>query len=598
MKLKHFLTVFLALLALLSLNHQPAQATAEDAALFYEELSQYGNWVDYQDYGPVWYPTKVEEGWRPYVNGRFTPSEQGWVFETDEPFGWAVYHYGNWMPSEEYGWLWVPGRTWYPNTVAWRSSDDYIGWACIPPPKYKPATSIYMPGEELPPDSVEGGFQPGPTPGVTPQPTPEDLGGLTPEPTGPAYPPPAPPGDYGVAPLPPEEQICDACWTFSSSAGFVRGYNQPYTPAVSYVNCGCLAPPVYTPVCVAQTAIVPNYVACDACYAPAAIAVGVGLAIAGIYAFGPPFGFINHCCMGGYGGGVTINTWVRNVHIHRCHNCWPPPRVLRDHPHIAKTLPGKHPGGKDWDKKPPKKVDHKIAKGNLGKPDAIKKPEGVKPIPPGKIGKATKKGDPAAPGAKGKGLGLPGKSAQPLSPKMKDQAKAQIAKAAKAKAAPPKAAPPKAAPPKAAPPKAAPPKAAPPKAAPPKAAPPKAAPPKAAPPKAAPPKAAPPKAAPPKAAPPKAAPPKAAPPKAAPPKAAPPKPKAAPPKAAPPKAAPPKAAPPKAAPPKAAPPRPKAAPPKAAPPRPKAAPPKAAPPRPAPPPKAAPPPAPHKKKQQ
>lgn len=125
-----------------------ARAGTEDAAIFYEELVQYGNWVDYEEYGPVWYPTQVEEDWRPYVNGRWVPTKHGYVFETEEPWGWATYHYGNWMPTEVYGWVWVPGRTWYPSTVTWRNTPEtaigravdtaYIGWAPIPPPNYVP----------------------------------------------------------------------------------------------------------------------------------------------------------------------------------------------------------------------------------------------------------------------------------------------------------------------------------------------------------------------------------------------------------------------------------------------------------------------------
>src|SRR5512139_919195 len=84
-------------------------ATPEDVAMFYNELAQYGAWVNYGKYGQVWYPTRVSENWRPYVDGRWVPTDDGWIFETDEPWGWAAYHFGNWMPTEEYGWVWAPG---------------------------------------------------------------------------------------------------------------------------------------------------------------------------------------------------------------------------------------------------------------------------------------------------------------------------------------------------------------------------------------------------------------------------------------------------------------------------------------------------------
>jgi hypothetical protein len=94
----------------------PAGAQSDevsDFALFYEALAPYGKWIDYGKYGPVWFPTGESDDWRPYLNGRWTPTEEGWVFETEEPWGWAAYHYGNWFPTIEYGWVWSPGGTWY-----------------------------------------------------------------------------------------------------------------------------------------------------------------------------------------------------------------------------------------------------------------------------------------------------------------------------------------------------------------------------------------------------------------------------------------------------------------------------------------------------
>ena len=95
------------------------------------------------------------------------PSRSGWVFETAEPWGWATYHYGNWMPTTEYGWVWSPGSTWYPSTAAWRTSDDYVGWAPIPPPDYVPEPAFYPAGgytQEPAPGPVGGAlvdFSPG-----------------------------------------------------------------------------------------------------------------------------------------------------------------------------------------------------------------------------------------------------------------------------------------------------------------------------------------------------------------------------------------------------------------------------------------------------
>ena len=52
---------------------------------------------------------------------------------SDEPFGWATYHYGRWALLQNHGWIWVPGDTWAPSWVAWRSNDDVVGWTPLPP---------------------------------------------------------------------------------------------------------------------------------------------------------------------------------------------------------------------------------------------------------------------------------------------------------------------------------------------------------------------------------------------------------------------------------------------------------------------------------
>ena len=132
------------------------QAASEDVAMFYDDLAQYGEWVDLENYGAVWRPNKVAEDWRPYTDGRWVPTDDGNVFESQEPWGWATYHYGNWMPTENEGWVWVPGRTWYPSTVEWRTSPEseavdtsYVGWAPTPPPNYEPPAAV-CPGGLLP----------------------------------------------------------------------------------------------------------------------------------------------------------------------------------------------------------------------------------------------------------------------------------------------------------------------------------------------------------------------------------------------------------------------------------------------------------------
>jgi hypothetical protein len=132
----------LALLAILAMA--PATAGAQerpgdrnaDYSEFYEALEPYGIWIVHRDYGYVWSPDAAEEDedWRPYTRGHWVRThEHGWYWVSDEPFGWATYHYGRWLKDEELGWIWIPGSEWAPAWVAWRHSDDYIGWAPLPP---------------------------------------------------------------------------------------------------------------------------------------------------------------------------------------------------------------------------------------------------------------------------------------------------------------------------------------------------------------------------------------------------------------------------------------------------------------------------------
>ncbi|KAB2851297.1 MAG: hypothetical protein F9K44_02060 [Hyphomicrobiaceae bacterium] len=111
-----------------------AQGEVVSVEVFHEALSPYGNWVEHPRYGLVWYPTVVEDDWRPYTVGRWVNTEEhGWVWNSDEAFGWAVFHYGRWAFDEEFGWIWVPGEEWGPAWVDWRRGEGFIGWTPLPP---------------------------------------------------------------------------------------------------------------------------------------------------------------------------------------------------------------------------------------------------------------------------------------------------------------------------------------------------------------------------------------------------------------------------------------------------------------------------------
>jgi hypothetical protein len=104
-----------------------------DLGFFYDDLAPYGNWIERPSYGWVWTPRAVASSWRPYQNGHWVYSDEGWVWVTDEPYGWATYHYGRWYDDPELGWSWVPGDTWGPSWVSFQGGDDYVGWAPLPP---------------------------------------------------------------------------------------------------------------------------------------------------------------------------------------------------------------------------------------------------------------------------------------------------------------------------------------------------------------------------------------------------------------------------------------------------------------------------------
>jgi len=111
----------------------PSGRASVDLGFFYDDLAPYGNWIERPSYGWVWTPTVVSTIWRPYEYGHWVWTDEGWVWVTDEPYGWATYHYGRWYDDPEIGWAWVPGDEWGPAWVSWQAGADYVGWAPLPP---------------------------------------------------------------------------------------------------------------------------------------------------------------------------------------------------------------------------------------------------------------------------------------------------------------------------------------------------------------------------------------------------------------------------------------------------------------------------------
>jgi hypothetical protein len=347
-----------------------AKAASEDVAMFYDDLSQYGQWVEYEKYGPVWRPSQVPEDWRPYTDGRWVPTTDGNVFETQEPWGWATYHYGNWMPTEGYGWVWVPGRTWYPSTVEWRTSPEnepvetsYIGWAPTPPPDYVP-----------PPGYAPAGYYQG-----------------------------SPVTDTLISPL----------WIFVRAASFLLGFGQPYCPAYSYVSTAYIVPPAYVPVFFHRTVFFPVYA--TPTYYPAAFFGGRRFG-PGYYSMGPSAAYFSRYS---HLNQTVINqTIIRNSNnFTRIHNVVPPRGVIDRHGYLRQIIP---PALAQGHRLPPPRLapDVKMAQANLNRPNFVPPPKNVP-----RITANIPRVQPGAvpPGRGLAGTGLPGGATMPLTPHMQQQ---------------------------------------------------------------------------------------------------------------------------------------------------------------------------------
>ncbi len=125
-----------------------AHADADVSVDFFYDNLEGGSWIEVGDYGYCWQPDIAarDREWRPYADGYWAYTDDGWTWVSYEDFGWATYHYGRWAHLEDMGWIWVPGRDedleWGPAWVSWRTSDEYVGWAPLPP-----AEPIYEGGE-------------------------------------------------------------------------------------------------------------------------------------------------------------------------------------------------------------------------------------------------------------------------------------------------------------------------------------------------------------------------------------------------------------------------------------------------------------------
>ncbi|MDR3653181.1 MAG: hypothetical protein P4L34_09460 [Paludibacter sp.] len=110
-----------------------AQQTNVSFQVFYDQLSPYGQWINYADYGYVWLPDSGSD-FVPYsTDGHWVLTDYGWTWASDYIWGWATFHYGRWGFDNSVGWYWVPDNVWGPAWVNWRQSDGYYGWEPMEP---------------------------------------------------------------------------------------------------------------------------------------------------------------------------------------------------------------------------------------------------------------------------------------------------------------------------------------------------------------------------------------------------------------------------------------------------------------------------------
>ncbi len=128
-----FLTmIFIILFANNKINAK-TNADIGGGVYFYSSLAPYGNWIQINGGITVWQPARVNSTWQPYTDGYWIWTNDGWYWESYEPYGYITYHYGRWYYDNYYGWIWVPDNQWAPAWVEWRYDNDYIGWAPLPP---------------------------------------------------------------------------------------------------------------------------------------------------------------------------------------------------------------------------------------------------------------------------------------------------------------------------------------------------------------------------------------------------------------------------------------------------------------------------------
>src|SRR5439155_12885000 len=98
--------IALLILAGVAAGFHSARADDVSVDFFYNNLSG-GSWIEVGDYGYCWQPDVAVDNndWRPYSDGYWAYTDDGWTWVSYEDFGWATYHYGRWAHLTDVGWV-------------------------------------------------------------------------------------------------------------------------------------------------------------------------------------------------------------------------------------------------------------------------------------------------------------------------------------------------------------------------------------------------------------------------------------------------------------------------------------------------------------
>jgi len=137
-------------------DQSPSARYVSRQLIGYQDLDQYGTWRTTPDYGAVWVPNNVPNGWAPYHYGHWVWMDPwGWTWVDDAQWGFAPFHYGRWAYVGGY-WGWVPGPiaerpVYAPALVAWVGGGAIgggVAWFALGPREvYVPAyhtSTVYL----------------------------------------------------------------------------------------------------------------------------------------------------------------------------------------------------------------------------------------------------------------------------------------------------------------------------------------------------------------------------------------------------------------------------------------------------------------------